>query len=84
MAGSDSRPVLSVASAIFKPLPTAPSTLSAGTRTWWKRMSAFSIPRRPTNSFRRSTVTPGESASTMKAVIPPLLSALAGTRASTT
>ena len=80
IAGSDSRPVLSVVSAIFRPLPRPPMTFSAGTNTSWNRVTLFSRPRRPRNSLRRSTVMPGASPSTTNAVI-----ALApGTRAITT
>jgi hypothetical protein len=84
MAGSESRPVLSVRRAIFKPLPMPPTMFSAGTRTWWKRVTPFSIPRSPMKALRRSTVIPGESASTMKVVIPPRCPSVTGTRAMTT
>ncbi|GAA3349967.1 hypothetical protein GCM10020358_74110 [Amorphoplanes nipponensis] len=79
IAGSDSRPVLSVVSAILRPLPSPPMTFSPGTNTSWNRVTLFSSPRRPRNSLRRSTVMPGASPSTTKAVMP-----LPGTRAITT
>src|SRR5215469_16119497 len=59
LAGSDSRPVFSVVRAIFSPWPSLPMRLVAGTTTSWNRVSPFSRPRRPMNSFRRSTVIPG-------------------------
>jgi len=80
----DSRPELRVVSAMRRPLPSDPITLAAGTRTWWNRVTAFSMPRSPMNSLRRSTVMPGVSASTMNAVMPPRCSSEAGTRAITT
>ncbi len=58
IAGSESRPVLSVVSAIFRPRPSPPITFSAGTNTSWKRVTLFSRPRRPMNALRRSTVMP--------------------------
>jgi hypothetical protein len=39
LAGSDSRPVFSVASAIFGPCPSSPIRLAAGTATSWNRVS---------------------------------------------
>ncbi len=69
LAGSERRPVFSVVSAIFRPCPSRPMRLSAGTRTWWNRVTPFSMPRRPMNALRRSTVIPGLSASTTNAEI---------------
>jgi hypothetical protein len=84
IAGIESRPVFSVVSAIFRPRPTPPTTADDGTRTWWKRVTPFSRPRRPMNELRRSTVTPGASASTTNAVMPPRDVSVFGTRAITT
>ena len=88
-AGMESRPVFSVVSAIFRPWPSRPSRLAAGTRTWWNRVTPFSMPRSPMKVLRFSTVMPGESISTTKALMPPLCfvpsaSVWAGTRAITT
>ena len=83
-AGIDSRPVLSVVSAILRPSPSRPSRFSAGTRTWWKRVTPFSMPLRPMNALRLSTVIPGESVSTTNAVMPPRPFWCSGTRAITT
>src|SRR6266496_2423681 len=41
-AGNESRPALSVVSAILSPCPSRPTTFSAGTRTSWKRVTLFS------------------------------------------
>ena len=49
-----------------------------------KRISAFSMPRRPMNSRRCTISTPGVSVSTMKALIGPGLPSLPGVRAITT
>lgn len=84
MAGSESRPVFSVVRAILRPAPSGPIRFAAGTRTWWKRVRPFSMPRSPMKALRCSTVMPGESASTTKAVMPPLCPSEAGTRAMTT
>ncbi len=84
VAGSDSRPVLSVVSAIFKPAPSAPIRLAAGTRTSWKRVTPFSMPRNPMKALRFSTVIPPEAMSTMNAEMPPRCSPDFGTRAITT
>ena len=59
MAGSESRPVLRVVRAIFRPAPSGPMRFAAGTRTWWKRVTPFSMPRRPMKALRFSTVMPG-------------------------
>ena len=61
IAGSASRPVLSVVSAILRPWPSLPITFSAGTKTSVRRVTEFSIPRRPMNALRCSTVTPSLS-----------------------
>ena len=61
IAGSDRRPVFSVASAILRPLPTPPTTASLGTKTSSKVVSEFSIPRRPMNALRVRTVMPSAS-----------------------
>src|SRR5215471_6379394 len=58
LAGSESRPVFSVVRAIFRPWPSLPIRLVAGTTTSWNLVSPFSRPRRPMNAFRRSTVIP--------------------------
>ncbi len=77
IAGIDSRPVLSVVSAILRPWPSLPSRFSAGTRTWWNRVTPFSSPLSPMKALRFSTVMPG-GPSTTKAVIPPLLPVVRG------
>jgi len=69
LAGTASRPVLSVVSASLSPLPTAPSTFSFGTRTPRKRSTPFSSARNPMKLHRCSTSNPGVFASTTKAVI---------------
>ena len=61
IAGSARRPVLSVVRAIFSPWPSSPITFSLGTKTSSRRVTEFSIPRRPMNALRCSTVTPGVS-----------------------
>ena len=61
IAGSASRPVLSVVSAILRPWPSFPITFSSGTKTSVSRVTEFSIPRRPMNALRCSTLTPGLS-----------------------
>ena len=84
IAGIDSRPALSVVSAIFSPSPSLPSRFSTGTRTWCSRVSPFSMPRSPMKPLRRSTVMPGALPSTTNAVMPPRPPACFGTRAITT
>jgi hypothetical protein len=84
IAGSASRPVFSVLSAIFSPCPSRPMTFPAGTKTSSKRVTEFSIPRRPMNALRCSTVTPGLSYGTMNAVMPPRRPSDGGTCAITT
>ena len=84
LAASESRPVFSVVSAIFRPWPSRPMTFSVGTNTWWNRVTLFSSPRSPRKALRRSTVIPGESPSTTNAVIPPRCPSDAGTCAMTT
>lgn len=76
--------MLRVVRAILSPAPSAPMRFAAGTRTWWKRVTPFSRPRRPMNALRFSTVTPSEAASTTNAVMPPLCPSDFGTRAITT
>ena len=71
-AGSDKRPVLSVINASFKPSPSPQSRFSFGTRTSVKRMTPLDRPLRPMKLHVRTTSTPGQSASTMKAEIGPL------------
>ncbi len=78
-AGNERRPVLRVVNAILRPAPSLPIRFAAGTRTWWKRVTPFSKPRKPMNRLRFSTVIPGESASTTNALMP-----LSGTAAITT
>ena len=84
LAGSESRPVLSVVRAIFRPWPSSPIRLAAGTRTSWNLVTPFSRPRRPMNALRFSTVTPSALPSTTNAVIPPRRPLPFGTRAMTT
>ena len=84
-AGIVSRPVLSVMSASFRPLPSPQSRFSLGTRTLVKRSTAFSMPRsahelEPVHAPR----TPGQFVSTMNALIGPGLPSLPGVRAITT
>ena len=64
-----SRPVLRVTSASLRPLPSPQSTFSAGTFTLVKRMIPFSIALSPMKWSRWTTSTPGQSVSTMNAVI---------------
>jgi hypothetical protein len=47
VVGSVRRPVLSVVSASLSPFPSPQSTFSRGTRTFVKRMTAFSMPLQP-------------------------------------
>ena len=61
IAGSARRPVFSVLSAIFSPSPSRPIRFSSGTNTFSSRVTEFSIPRRPMNALRCSTVTPSLS-----------------------
>jgi hypothetical protein len=68
-AGRVSRPVFSVVSAIFRPMPGVPMMFSAGTFTSVKRSRPFFKPFRPMNLQLCSTVNPGVPFSTMKAVI---------------
>ena len=84
LAGSASLPVFSVVKAIFRPWPSSPMRLAAGTRTSSNLVTPFSRPRRPMNAFRRSTVIPAAAASTTNAVIPPRCPSPSGTRAITT
>ena len=58
IAGSARRPVLSVVRAILRPWPSLPITFSAGTKTSSSSVTEFSIPRRPMNWLRCSTLTP--------------------------
>ena len=76
--------MLSVVSAILRPLPSPPITFSLGTKTSSKRVTEFSMPRRPMNSLRCSTVMPSRSHGQMKAVMPPLWPSDFGTTAMTT
>ena len=68
-AGSDSRPVLSVVSAILSPRPSSPIRFSAGTFTSVNWMAAFASARSPMNRQRCVTSTPGHDLSTMNALI---------------
>ena len=61
IAGSARRPVFSVVRATFSPLPSPAMTFSLGTNTSSSRVTEFSIPRRPMNALRCSTVTPSVS-----------------------
>ena len=67
--GIDSRPSLRVVRAIFSPRPSSPIRFSAGTRTSVKLITALARARRPMKWQRCSTLTPGQSASTTKALI---------------
>ncbi len=69
MLGIESRPSLSVVSAIFRPLPSRPIRLPAGIRTSSNVITAFASARSPMKWQRRSTRTPGQSVSTTKALI---------------
>ena len=68
-AGRVSRPVLRVTSASLSPLPSSHSRFDAGTRTFVKRSTPFSIPLSPMNDSRCTTSTPGQSASTTNALM---------------
>ena len=83
IAGSERRPVLSVASAILRPFPSPPTMFSFGTKTLSKLVREFSMPRRPMKALRASIVMPGESHGTMKAVMPPFAPSVLGTTAMT-
>ena len=84
IAGSDRRPVLSVLSAILRPLPTPAMMFSAGISTSVNVVTEFSMPLRPMNSLRCLTSMPSRSVGQMKAVMPPLASSVFGTTAMTT
>jgi hypothetical protein len=84
IAGSASRPVLSVLSAILRPSPSRPIRCSSGTNTSSNRVTEFSIPRRPMNALRCSTVTPSLSHGITNALMPPRWPAPFGTWAITT
>ena len=58
IAGSARRPVFSVVRAIFRPSPSRPMRFSFGTKTSSSSVTEFSMPRRPMNALRFSTVTP--------------------------
>jgi hypothetical protein len=58
-----------VVRAILSPLPSWPIRFSAGTRTFLKLMTALASARRPMKWQRCSTLTPGMSVSTTKALI---------------
>ena len=64
MFGIESRPSLSVVSAILSPLPSLPIRFAAGMRTSVKRITALASARRPMKWQRCSTFTPGQSVST--------------------
>ena len=64
-----SRPVFSVISASLSPAPSFHRMFSRGTRTFVNRMIPFSIALSPMKWQRRTISTPGQSTSTMKAVI---------------
>ena len=61
--------MFSVTSASLRPFPSPQRTFSAGTFTSVKRMMPFSIAFSPMKWRRCTTSTPGQSVSTMKAVI---------------
>jgi hypothetical protein len=61
IAGSERRPVFSVASAILRPRPSPPMTFSLGTKTSSRRVTEFSMPRSPMKLLRVSTLTPSAS-----------------------
>jgi hypothetical protein len=79
-AGSVSRPVFSVINAIFKPLPSSPMRFSRGTRTSRNVITPLASAFRPMKRDRCSTLTPGQSVSTTKA----LIFLVCGSRAMTT
>ena len=68
-AGIVNRPVLSVTSASFRPLPSPQRMFSFGTLTFVNWIRPFSIAFNPMNRSRCFTRMPGHAASTMKAVI---------------
>ena len=72
--------MLRVVSAILRPRPSLPIRFSAGTATLVKRMAALASARRPMNRQRCVTSTPGQPASTTKA----LMASVRGLRAITT
>jgi hypothetical protein len=69
LAGSVRRPVLSVISASLSPFPSPQRMFSRGTFTLVKRITPFSIALSPMKRQRWAISTPGQSASTMNAVI---------------
>ena len=81
-AGSESRPVLRVVSAILRPRPSFPMTFSAGIFTSVKRSAAFARARRPMNRQRCVTSTPGQAVSTTNALMAFVLAFLAMTTSS--
>src|ERR1700722_12513215 len=65
------RPLFNIAMATLKPLPSASSTLSAGTRTFEKLTVVVEEARIPILSSCGPCATPGQAASTTNAVILP-------------
>ena len=84
LAGSARRPVFRVDRAIFSPCPSLPISASLGTKTSSRSVTEFSMPRRPMNLLRCSTVIPGRSVGTMNALMPPRWPSDFGTTAITT
>ena len=80
VAGSVSRPVLSVTSAILSPWPSCPTRFSRGTRTSRKLTTPLASARSPMKRQRCSIFTPGQFVSTMKL----LMRRVSGWRAITT
>jgi hypothetical protein len=68
-AGSVSRPVFSVTSAILSPCPSRPIRFSRGTRTLRKVITPLASALSPMNRQRYSTCTPSQPVSTMNALI---------------
>ena len=58
IAISARRPVFSVLSAILSPSPSRAIRFSSGTKTSFRTVTEFSIPRIPMNALRRTTVMP--------------------------
>ncbi len=63
--------MLRVLRAILSPSPSRPIRFSSGTNTFSSRVTEFSMPRRPMNALRCSTLTPSLSYGSTNALIPP-------------
>ena len=68
IAPSLKRPKLSTLNATLWPLPTSPSTASAGTFTSWRITGVVEEPCRPSLCSSLPEVTPAQARSTRKAV----------------